>query len=503
MRSEPPTRRAAERAVVGCLLVGIGVAVAWPSVLGGVAPWAEVLSPEDRSGSTIRQGNVTVPAAFESLHRRGVTGSDVDIGVLDVTGFDVGHPALTGRVNASRGFGGAAVDVGAAPRHGTAVATALGRLAPDASLHLAVARDADGVVAAAEWLGTRDVDVVVAPFNSLGAADDGTARVSRALSRLRDEGVVVVAAAGNFGRSHWAGRLVPTDDGRHRFGTAGTRNRVYPAPWTAGHPVTADLWLTWNGSRFPRDLNLHLYRLGRDGPERVATSTRVSGDGPRREYLRATLPLGRYYLAVGVPERSRPVTDGVAPRIEVTASGLTLDVTTPNGSVAAPATAPGVVGVGVTDPHGEVYPRSSRGPTTDGRRGVDVVAPATPFENLTAVGAAGTSAAATYAGATAALVADSYADAPPAAIERRLLRTATGGSEPNATAGYGRVSPPDAVLRDRADDPRAAAAGDGPATAVDARPVSERRPAATSRGLWVSRPVTNVGLANRRGAVYE
>jgi len=442
---------------VGCVLVGLGVLLAWSSVLGGVAPWTDALASGDRAASPIRGGDVAVPPAVESLHQRGVTGSDVDVGVLDVTGFATGHPALSGRVAGSRAFGDAAVADGTPPRHGTAVAVALGRLAPDASLHLAVARDADGVAAAAEWFDERGVDVVVAPFNSLGTPDDGTSRVARALSRLRAEGVVVVASAGNFGRSHWAGRLAPGDGGRHRFGANATRNRVYPAPWAADRPVTADLWLTWNGSRFPRDLNLRLYRLGRDGREEVGTSTRVPGGDVRREYLRATLPAGRYHLVVDVPERSRPVTGAVAPRIEVTGSGVTLGKTTQRGSIAAPATGQGVVGVGVAAPDGAVYPRSSRGPTADGRRGVDVVAPATPFANVTALRTPGTSAATAYAGATAALVADRHPDAPAAAIQRRLVRTAEAESARSVAAGHGRVAPTAAVLG----DPPGAEAADG------------------------------------------
>ena len=492
MRSESAFRRTGKRALVGCFLVGVGVVIAWPSVLGGVAPWSDALGPEGPTESTIRRGDVTVTPAFESLHRRGVTGSGVDVGVLDVTGFDADHPAVSERIDASRAFGDATVDDGEPPRHGTAVATALGRLAPDASLHLAVAHDADGVVAAAEWLAERDVDVVVAPFNSLSAPDDGTSRVSRALSRLRVAGVVVVASAGNFGQSHWAGRLAPTEDGRHRFGASATRNRVYPAPWAGTRPTTVDVWLTWNGSRFPRDLNLRLYRLSRDGRERVATADRVSSGDNRREYLGITLPAGQYYLVVDIPERSRPVADDVPPRIEVTASGVTLDRTTPRGSVAAPATAPGVVGVGVAAPNGAVYPHSSQGPTTDGRRGVDVVAPATPFANVTTLRPPGTSAAATYVGAVTALVAERHPAASAAAIERRVVRTATATNRtsPDVVAGYGRVSPTGAVSSDRAGG-STAATDTGARTPENATKLPQRgSPDAPERDTHRIRPIT-------------
>ncbi|MUV57328.1 hypothetical protein [Halogeometricum sp. CBA1124] len=87
------------------------------------------------------------------------------------------------------------------------------------------------------------------------------------------------------------------------------------------------MWLTWNGSRFPHDLNLELYRLARDGPELVETSRRVTTEARNVEYLGATLPSGEYYLVLDVPERTAPHVDA-RPRVEVTASGVVLDRTT-------------------------------------------------------------------------------------------------------------------------------------------------------------------------------
>ena len=137
MRSESAFRRTGKRALVGCVLVGVGVVIAWPSVLGGIAPWSGALGPEDPTESTIRRGDVTITPAFESLHRRGVTGSGTDVGVLDVTGFDADHPAVSERIDASRAFGDATVDDGEPPRHGTAVATVFSIAEPGIAVFLA------------------------------------------------------------------------------------------------------------------------------------------------------------------------------------------------------------------------------------------------------------------------------------------------------------------------------------------------------------------------------
>lgn len=472
-------RRLAHRALVGCLLVGVGVLVVWPSVLGGAAPWPPTLADGGSDGRPrVDAENVSVPPAIATVHRRGVTGAGVDVGVLDVTGFDADHRALAGHVAAARSFADSAgVANGGANRHGTAVAVSVAELAPDATLHLAVAHSPADVEDAVTWFADRDVDVVVAPFNSPRTPDDGSARVSAALSDLRDDGVVVVASAGNFAQSHWRGDLSPTGDGRHRFGDA-VRNRVFPAPNGPRWPADAGVWLTWNGSRFPHDLNLELYRLARDGPELVETSRRVTTEARNVEYLGATLPSGEYYLVLDVPERTAPHVDA-RPRVEVTASGVVLDRTTAGGSVTAPATARGVLGVGAVAPDGEVSAYSSRGPTADGRRGVDVVAPTDSLAGVAALDAPGTSAAAAYAGATAALVESADREGSAAAVERRLTRTAAdrGPAGPDAVTGHGRVSPVAAVFGDDAVDGTDAA----PDTVVRSDTVARSDTAAVSQ----------------------
>jgi hypothetical protein len=90
---------------------------------------------------------------------------------------------------------------------------------------------------------------------------------------------------------------------------------------------------------------------------------------------------------------------------------------------------------------------SSRGPTDDGRRGVDV----TGYTNIDTGGSrlfAGTSAAAPYVGGVAALVEDRYkGDASPAEVETALTSTSNDirRSGPDTVSGAGVVNAVDAV----------------------------------------------------------
>lgn len=135
---------------------------------------------------------------------------DVKIGIID-TGFDKGHPALSGVRYEYEEFVPAG-SARASAQHGTGVLSLLaGRadsgtpgLVPDASFAIANAffDDANGqpisdtaqMVRALDWLGERGVAVVNLSF--AGPQDD---LVHRAVRELTKSGAVVVAAAGNEG----------------------------------------------------------------------------------------------------------------------------------------------------------------------------------------------------------------------------------------------------------------------------------------------------------------
>jgi len=138
-------------------------------------------------------------AGVEAVHDAGVTGENVSVGVVDVTGFDPDHPALRGQVVATRAFAPQeTVRNGGQHGHGTAAASLVTTVAPDADLHLATFDTADQYESAVEWLRSVDVDVVVAPVSFYGTPGDGSARVAQVTDRVAADDTVVVAPAGNL-----------------------------------------------------------------------------------------------------------------------------------------------------------------------------------------------------------------------------------------------------------------------------------------------------------------
>lgn len=417
-------------ALVAVLVVGIGLAAVSVSTTGDPS------APDNRGGPT----NATI--GLERLHASGVTGEGVTVAVVGVTGFDTDHPALAGRVVEARSFAsGETVRNGGRTDHGTAAASLVARTAPDADLYLATFDTAEEFGRAVAWALREEVDVVVAPVEFYGVPGDGSSGVADAARLATAHGTTFVASAGNLGRGHWHGRFGPDAAGRHGF-PDGPRNYLLD-----GEDRRAELWLSWGdtGERGGNatDFTLELYRSDGTGPRLVAESRPYTGDAVPNERVVARIdPAGTYYYVLRGPRTA------AGTRVEVSSPTHAFQFRERAGSVVAPATAEAAVSVGAYDPRdGRVEPFGSAGPTTDGRQGIDVVAP----DRLRAAGEpdglVGSSAAAPYAAGVVALLLDAGGDLPPGTVERLLETTArdVGPDGVDPVAGHGLLAPERAV----------------------------------------------------------
>jgi subtilisin family serine protease len=153
-------------------------------------------------------------------------------------------------------------------------------------------------------------------------------------------------------------------------------------------------------------------------------------------------PAGTYYYVLRGPRTA------AGTRVEVSSPTHPFQFRERAGSVVAPATAEAAVSVGAYDPRdGRVEPFSSAGPTTDGRPGIDIVAP----DRLRAAGdpdgLVGSSAAAPYTAGVVALLLDAGGDLPPETVARFLETTArdVGPDGVDPVAGHGLLAPERAV----------------------------------------------------------
>jgi len=274
------------RTVAVLLLVVGGVSV----VGGGLGYLAVTID----SGPAQQADETAVPESIARVHEAGVTGENVSVGVLDVTGFETDTDVLDGRVVETKQFGSGGGAVGGDRTHGTATAATVARLAPDASLYLGRFETVEEYATALDWLVEQDVDVVVTPVAYAGTLGDGRSELARATTNATEQGVTVVAPAGNLGRGHWLGEYEPTDDGVHRF----DGRTLNPISGPAGR---AEFWLTTDGD--PEAYRLELHEItGDNETELVAQSVPHESGSVPSERLTVRMDDGRYALVLRGPE---------------------------------------------------------------------------------------------------------------------------------------------------------------------------------------------------------
>ncbi|QGX96250.1 subtilase protease [Haloplanus rallus] len=433
-------------------------------------------------GSTVQRHPSSAGATADALrsvradavHDRGLTGSNVEVGVIG-RGFDADDRVMAPHVVEHRRIGG---DPGSTA-HDTAVAEVVSETAPSADLYLAgVGRTPtpEEYATAVEWLTDQGVDVVVDSGSYFPSVAGDGSRITAAAEAAAAEGVVFVTSAGNYADRHWAG--TGTADGWVSFAEGDAANHLADGERVRGR-VTARL--RWQSAA---DYDLYLYRRLPNAPDRVVAKSTADETGPgvSVEGIDVAVPQGRYYLAVYADD---PVaTPG---RVQVFAANHGLEHATAHGSMVAPATSDRVVAVGAAA-NGEraAYSSLSENGT------VDLLAPANAGTRATEL--AGTSAAAPYVAGTAALMASGDRDPSPERVETILERTADGDDGPiDALA---------AVEATRGAD-RPAAGADGPATdaGVDASTAATADRAASTAAA--ERPARNRSDDGTRNATRD
>lgn len=338
-------------------------------------------------------------------HRTGITGDNVTVGVID-SGFDPSNPIIASQVVGVRSFSLVSPD----PAHGTSVAEVVAQTAPDSELVLVSITNSIQTKRAVEYLITQDVDIIVMSGGFAAYDDDGDHLFTDVISRAKSEGIVFITSAGNYAQTHWEGDFRTTDgDNRHEWTVEGDEQNCLQGcqiPLSG----TVEVYLKWTDTGQSSEYGIGLYDPVTE--EYVATATTVESTETNE------------YVAVRATPTGQPLnlvisnTDGMPDdEIEVVATaGITqLTERVPESSIIAPADVPAAFTIAAYQAgNRQVAPYSSRGPTDDGRIGID----ATGYTNIqvknglyrqTPFVFAGTSASAPYVAGVAALATQSSA----------------------------------------------------------------------------------------------
>lgn len=402
-------------------------------------PWVKSVTRvrEPVSPAVAGSGNAS-SLGVERLHQRGITGSNVRVGIID-GGFDPTTANLSDAVADTRRF---SEPVGT--RHGTAVAEIVSQTAPDASLYLATATTPTNVSASLEYFAARDVDVVVmsAAYPSLN--DDGEHILAQPIADARRNGILYVNSAGNFRLQHWEGSFVDTDgDGYHEF-TPGTDERqCIPSCTVLAQPGRFRAVLDWEREGDGSEYQIRLYdpSVGDQG-EIFATSVPAFETADDNRQFMAT-QLSRRPVDLVINNTAGPGND----ELELYLYDTQMEDPVGRSSIGAPADVAAATSVAAYDrANQQTAAYSSLGPTDDGRLAPTV----TGYTNIGVSSGTfrGTSASAPYVAGVAALIEGATAeDRSPRQLNSVLVETADDIGDPgeDITSGAGVINASAAV----------------------------------------------------------
>ena len=418
----------------------------------GPEPAYRPLDPNPDGGYGERVSEGVRMTQVERLHRAGVTGKRVKVGILDF-GFERYRDLMAAgelpEPRATRAFN-QAQRIEAGGVHGTACAEIIADMAPHADLYLAAIDGQENqIVQAALWLAEQDVDIINFSGGGHYGPHNGKALLDRLVAHVVSKhDVLWVNAAGNEGASHW------TQPARDRNGN-GTIDNIsgYPdviALKMTGRPFRVlVVWDDWGPDpqrpASSHDIDAYLLQRNAAGKLRpVAESRQVQNGrgvpveviGSRRGVRAGTV----LYLALHLKRVQRPV------RTHVFAmGGAQLFPVVSDYSVGIPATSDAALSVGAIDVRRDrLEDFSSRGPTDDRRQKPEVSAP----DNTTSRAYAGsggrfpgTSAAAPHVAGFAALLKQLQPQRSASELRQAVLSHVTpkGDPTPNHQYGHGRI----------------------------------------------------------------
>lgn len=175
---------------------------------------AQTVSKPTALAGSAASGRVAVDGAakigVERLHRDGVTGAGVRVGILDIGFGRYADLQKRGRVPApaaAKAFNNSGRCDDGIP-HGTASAAVVNAMAPEAEPYLAaIDGRQDQFIQAARWLATQGVQIVSYSGNSRFGPSDGRGIQAKLVDEFSANGILWVNAAGNNANGDWSGMV--------------------------------------------------------------------------------------------------------------------------------------------------------------------------------------------------------------------------------------------------------------------------------------------------------
>jgi subtilisin family serine protease len=431
-------------------------------------------------------GNVTSEGVAltgaSNFHNSGYRGAGVKVAVVDL-GFkslteSIAAGELPMNVN-TRDLTGIGLET--KYKHGTACAEIVHDMAPDAELHLLKIADETDFDVVLDYCLENHINIVSLSIGTFGSGPgNGTGPIDDICDKLRANGILVVAAAGNEAIHHDSGIPIGTHykgvftdtnhDNIHEFpsGVQGNILIALPDHDDDGNPADDEVsiimrWDDWPNAFIDYDMNLYAYDFKtHTRGNLVGSSAGVqNGSQPPREEIVIDLPDNSSYQYFELEVIRKPGSPA-GKEIEIStaegncffigATAYAQPIATSAGSIVEPADAASVFTVGAIDQeqYGEVAPLleefSSQGPTnawagSAARIKPDICGPDGVSSNAYGHSFHGTSASTPHVAGAAALLLSLHPNLLPGEVQSYLETSATdmGVSGKDNLYGWGRL----------------------------------------------------------------
>jgi subtilisin family serine protease len=411
----------------------------------------QVIRPDGPSIAEIGQApaeSKTVPDAqsisrmmdltgISALHDRNITGKGITIALLDSQFYYDNETAEKLTVDIVPIYNGSYRKYEV---HGIACAELISEIAPGVKLYLV---DAGGtetdVKNAIEKLMTLDehIDIVSCSSDFPFGRFDGEDELCKEVEKMTSNGTLWINAAGNQALCHWSGEFKDPDG--NGFNNFSPEDESINMTLEKGKAV--GIWLSWEDDwdRATMDYDLRLDHPSRGYSISDETQKGYRGQKPIEAIHLLAPEDGTYQIKIrryDAPEA--PV------RFHLFTTQNLDEHQVQNSSIGVLGCCRNVITVGAINLSTlDVQPYSSRGPTKDGRRKPDLVAPdnVTTFSYISDA-FVGTSASAPYVAGCAALIMEIFGDDPDLDVREVLTESATdlGPPGPDNIYGYGLVN---------------------------------------------------------------
>lgn len=297
--------------------------------------------------------------------------------------------------------------------HGTAVAEIVHDMAPGAELFLMCIEDDVDFVSAMSAMAAAGVDIINGSFGFVGAGrGDGSGNASTvagAVAAVRAQGILYVAAAGNYGQRHYNTNAVGDPVAGEEFNDFVNISPDDALDFVVGPSGIAQVVVTWDSwPTTHQDFDIY---VGNDQCGLVGAS-----EEDQAGFGLAPVEVVTFQNCLGFATTFQVIVNrwsgGATPRMDLWFDGAVGTIEhVSGGSVAEPASSPAVLAVGAhcrTNGVRQAY--SSQGPSIDGRIKPDISGPDATSGSVygTSVGCTtgftGTSAASPHVAGAAALL---------------------------------------------------------------------------------------------------